>query len=881
MRAGAYNLGFLALGNTPESNAFIKWWEDKLEYGAVSDPARGLFTDQKWIDLAPGMFGGFAILRDAGYNAAYWNLPHRSITFKNNQWFANDVPLRFFHFSGFDPINPKPFSKHQDRLTLDTIGDAKKLALIYAQKVISYGLSESRKLSYAFGQFSNGSSIPNALRFLFRENEDVRFQAGDNPFEAFHFFIHGEIAGLPVIMYAIWLEHQHLQRAFPDPIGIHRLAYFHWFSESGAVEIGIPEIYVLPIRTELKKMKEAVFDQQKQSPLISELPSYKPSIWARALVFLHKRATGGVIHHARLTQYQQVTNPIDFFKLGYAQFRGSKWADKLGLSLSNKPKLNPLQITLRFQTNSKIAPTNIVRRHANNFSGLYTEENQTAWWVGRQARFILYEPECKTIQIAGIFFPELIEKVNGQRTMELAIGFNDLPRKTVLVNTHLFEIEIEIDELPQTWPAVLHIIPSTSFVPKDIELNDDSRRLSIQIANVRVNQKIIFNALNFKTAKKSEPNITPGVNVIGYAKSEHGVGQSLRQFTHALDHENIAHVVIDFNKNNLSRTNDSLLDEKIVEAPSYDINVFHINADQMNEAEMQLPSHLFSRYNIGFWHWELPNMLPEHLSGFNLLNEVWVPTAFVQESVAKLSPIPVVKIPHAISFNISADVHRSQFGLPEDKFLFLMMYDFSSFQERKNPQATIDAYTLAFGLESKNVTLVIKTQNAHHHPKDSALLKDSLANRNDIIWINETLNRQDVYDLQSVCDCLVSLHRSEGYGLGPAEAMFLGKPVIATNWSGNTEFMRQDNSLPVNFELVTIQEDHGVYKAGQIWANPDIEHAAKCMREISTNKVLYQRISKAAERTMREEFSPQVIGNRIRQRLCFIQNEIIQKSHLI
>jgi len=84
LRAGAYNLGFLALGNLPASDDFIHWWEGKLEHGAASDQARGLFTDQRWVDLAPGMFGEFAILRDVGYNAAYWNLPHRPITRKNN-----------------------------------------------------------------------------------------------------------------------------------------------------------------------------------------------------------------------------------------------------------------------------------------------------------------------------------------------------------------------------------------------------------------------------------------------------------------------------------------------------------------------------------------------------------------------------------------------------------------------------------------------------------------------------------------------------------------------------------------------------------------------------------------------------------------------------
>jgi len=159
MRAGAYNLGFLALGNQPESDAFIQWWEEKLEFGAVSDPARGLFTDQKWIDLAPGMFGNFAILRDPGYNVAYWNLAHRPIKKVGSTYQVNNHPLRFFHFSGFDPINPKPFSKHQNRFDLETIGEAKSLALMYAKK---YFRMDSLNLENVLIRSENSAT---ALRF--------------------------------------------------------------------------------------------------------------------------------------------------------------------------------------------------------------------------------------------------------------------------------------------------------------------------------------------------------------------------------------------------------------------------------------------------------------------------------------------------------------------------------------------------------------------------------------------------------------------------------------------------------------------------------------------------------------------------------------------
>ncbi|GGC63407.1 glycosyltransferase family 4 protein [Undibacterium terreum] len=857
MRAGSYNLGFLALGSLPASDAFIKWWEDKLEYGAVSDPARGLFTDQKWVDMAPGMFGGFAVLRDPGYNVAYWNLPHRPVTREDGVWLSDGRPLRFFHFSGFDPQNPQPFSKHQNRLTLDTIGEARELALEYARRVLGHGLAEFRKRKYAFGSFSDGTPIPNALRVLYREDADVRFQAGEDPFDAGSYFVHGEAGSLPTILRGLWLEHQHLQRAFPDPLGSSRRAFYHWFAEAGGVEVGVPEAYILPVRRALGVLR-------------ADGPQYKPSIWARGLVFIHKKATGGKLGAARLRQYQKVTGPIAFMQLGFEQFRGSRWAKKVGLDLPTTARLDPLQAASS-HSNAGGIPLVSARHRTVRFSGLYAEPGQDAWWVGRQARFVTNRVTSTRIRLQGIHHGDLHQRAHGKPELSISIGFNDEPRSSVTVWPGRFDVTVELELLPETWPATLHVLPEASCIPKDLGLGEDTRRLSVQLSDVSIGETSIFNAVRQSTGGKDPTQAVQGVNVIGYARSEHGVGQSLRQFTGALDATAIPNVVIDFNNNNNSRVQDRSLEHRIVTDAVHGINVFHINADQMPEAEMHLPSHLFSRYNIGFWHWELPDMLEEHLAGFNTLNEVWVPTGFVQEAIAKRSPIPVVRMPHAIHFTVSPDASRARFSLPEDKFLFLMMYDFSSYQERKNPQAALDAFDQAFSKDNGKVALVIKTQNAQFHNADVAALRDRLGGRKDVIWINETLSRQEVYDLQSVCDALVSLHRSEGYGLGPAEAMFLGKPVIATNWSGNTEFMRPQNSLPVNYTLVKIQKDLGVYKAGQTWAEADVGHAASLMRQIVEDEGLRARISAEARRTMVEEYSPAVIGQRISARLEHIQ----------
>lgn len=872
MRAGAYNLGFLAVGSLPASDDFIAWWADKLEYGAVVDIPQGLFTDQKWIDLAPGMFGGFAILRDPGYNLAYWNLPHRPVTTAHGAWFAGGQPLRFFHFSGFDPLNPQPFSKHQDRLDLDTIGPAKELALDYARRLIANGFASAKGQPYAFGRFRDGTPIPMAVRVLYRQTAEVRDKAGAFPFDAVDYFTEGSVGGLPIILRGAWVHYEHIRRAFPDALGAGRRAYYQWFADAGCTEIGIADAFVAPIRAALQSAAAAAAAAPPPPPTGIRTGL---SIWARALIFAHKRATGGRLGHERLWQYQQVKGPSTFFKLGFAQFRASRWAHKVGLGRPYKAELDPMQVDGVVTPGTiTIEQTERKHRYFGEYSGLYVEPGRDMWWLGRQARIAVAHSDSTKVRLRGRHDGDMHRRAHGKSELNVVIGFEGQEFTSFLVGSGEFDVTIDLKGLPEQWPAVLRLIPEAVFVPSEMGINADERPLSIQLRDIHCGAGLVFDVAASKAPPAAPSLDSIGVNVIGYARSEHGLGQSLRQFVHALDADGMPHVVIDFNVNNSSRVEDRSMDARIVNDPVFPINVFHINADQMPEAEINLPSQLFTRYNIGFWHWELPEMLEQHLAGFNSLNEVWVPTGFVQEAVAKSSPIPVVRMPHTIDFAVSPDASRKRFKLPEDTFLFLMMYDFSSYQERKNPQAALDAFEQAFATADDKVGLVIKTQNAQFHSKDVEALQAKLAGRKDIYWINETLPRQDVYDLQSVCDCLLSLHRSEGYGLGPAEAMFLGKPVIATNWSGNTEFMHPHNSLLVNYKLVKIAKDVGVYKAGQTWADPDVAHAASLMRQVVADPQLRQRISMEARRTMVEQYSPAVVGQRIRARLAFIQRNL-------
>jgi glycosyltransferase involved in cell wall biosynthesis len=226
-------------------------------------------------------------------------------------------------------------------------------------------------------------------------------------------------------------------------------------------------------------------------------------------------------------------------------------------------------------------------------------------------------------------------------------------------------------------------------------------------------------------------------------------------------------------------------------------------------------------------------------------------------------------MPHAIGFSVPNGLSRADLGLPDGKFLFLMMYDMHSHQSRKNPQAAVEAFRRAFP-DAARVGLVIKTMNAETYPREWAKLEKHLASLPGITLINTMLSRQEVYNLESLCDCFVSLHRSEGFGLGLAESMYLGKPTLATNWSGNVDFMNESNSCPVRYTLVKLEQDYGPYHKGQHWAEADCDHAAWYMKKLVEDADFRRRIADAGQHTIRTDFSYEAVGKMYRRRLSII-----------
>ncbi|WP_085524180.1 glycosyltransferase family 4 protein [Tuberibacillus sp. Marseille-P3662] len=364
-----------------------------------------------------------------------------------------------------------------------------------------------------------------------------------------------------------------------------------------------------------------------------------------------------------------------------------------------------------------------------------------------------------------------------------------------------------------------------------------------------------------------------GINLIGYARTESGIGQSCRLAAGAMDSAGLPFGILN-HAANPSRKRDLTWIHKEMRRPIYNTNLFHINADEMIRGWQtgRLSERLFrDKYNIGYWHWELPSFPEDWRTGFQLVDEIWVPSSFVYQAIVSKTDKPVIKMPHAIDVDVDQTITRRHFKLPDHRFLFLMMYDALSYRERKNPKAAITAFKKAFGHDHANVGLVIKVNAANHRNRELHELKRWIDHQDHIYIMPQILDRRHVNALIHVTDALVSLHRSEGFGLPLAEAMYLGKPVIGTNWSGNTDFMNQSNAYPVPYTLTSVGDNYGPYSANQQWAEPDTDHAAACMRELYFNPKQAQSLGQKGLETMKTDYAPEVMGEKIKTRLQTIE----------
>lgn len=817
LRSGSYNLGFIAIRRDSETERFLGWWQVKLYDQCVVDLPRGLFVDQRWIDLVPGLFDGVFIVREPGYNVAYWNLLHRPVRRTRNKGYAvNGSPLYFFHFSGFDPDHPHRFSRHQNRFTLDDIGEAQGLVLGYRDELMARGYAECKRWPYAFGTFANGSPIPDMGRPAHHEMPEVVRRIAD-PFsdEGFRAFVglwneplagpDGRPTGITRFAYRIYRARTDVQAAMPNIFGGDLVRFLNWMLSSGRAEHNVDPVFVEPIVEALRASHQigpvdSISSVSRMNPLVNGRivqALLQSGIWVNGDEVTDLSALNDLIengdaklHLTRLAKavYQSRPDLQLFFPdpCGRDGIRFLAWFLTYGV---HEYRLSDsLAAPLRKQWGAIVDSLNAPQRIW--FRLVLTAMRSSLYWRSR-AR----------VALDGFGFA---------RT-----------RLSARLSNHRYQAAGE----------------ATSEVA-------GRRRSGLVLDN-------------------------PGINLVGYLKSEMGVGESVRCALRAARAAQVPTSVRTVDSQGPYRLEDHSAGKTDRHFP-HPVNLVHVNADQAENIAARLGSEFLSnRYNIGFWAWELEEFPERWLSSFDLFDEIWTPSTFCQQSIAKKSPIPVVRIPHAIELDASRSLDRSSYSIPCDRFVFLSAFDLLSVFERKNPLAVVQAFSHAFGPDDR-CHLVLKINHAEHRPDEMAKIVAAAAGL-PVTILDSTLNRSQVNDLIDACDCVVSLHRSEGFGLVLAEGMYLGKPVIATAYSGNLDFMTPENSFLVGYRLVPVPRGCAPYDEGCLWAEPRHEDAIEQMRVVARSPDVRQARAERGRDRIRQEFSAHAVGCLMRERLAHIR----------
>ena len=371
------------------------------------------------------------------------------------------------------------------------------------------------------------------------------------------------------------------------------------------------------------------------------------------------------------------------------------------------------------------------------------------------------------------------------------------------------------------------------------------------------------------TSPEPPPPLRQGVNIIGYFTAELGVGEGGRGMLATLGELDEPCAVV--NETSTSNRQRHHVDRSWSDWTDHDVNIICVNSDQTPRIVDRLGDRLRpDQYTVGMWAWELEVFPPEMLVGVPYVDEVWINSHHAAAAVQRAVPeLPVYVVLPPVQRYPMAPPGPHPLGIDAD-FSFLFCFDVNSSIERKNPEGVVRAFRTAFPPGS-GPTLIIKSHNGRFDQLELERLRYEARDRTDIHIIDAVLDVGELRRLIATCGCYVSLHRAEGFGYTMAEAMLAGVPVIATRYSGNLEFMDDDNSFLVAAGRGEVAATWGPYPAGAVWAEPDLDDAARLMRLVHDDADQRKVVAERGRRDIEQLHSPLARAPLVAARLAAIR----------
>jgi glycosyltransferase involved in cell wall biosynthesis len=971
MKSGVWNCGFIALRNDDDGQRLARWWADRLLTQCRSDVASNLFTDQRWIDLAPCFVTEVLRLRHPGYNAAYWNLPYRRLSGDpESGWRADDGALVFFHFSGFAIDKPDTLSRYDTRFTHHDSAPLAALCALYAGRVRANGWERIRSAPYAFARFPDGRPNERTMRrWLLRAIDDRRLNPRRPLAISAAFFDQAdeEAAGRGIVLtrlaHQLWRDRIDLQRAFDLTLPSQAAAYRDWLAGGEAERQGVSAQSIAAVADLLPGGQpaweawasgdveltsgsdgpalDAIGQATSHTPppwpsIAEELPTGEDTAAAVGFVsgqVIARMPDGDVAldRQAALAWERRDDVRRGFPLRSEADVRGYVcWAMTQGvLEAAIEPALldagfiatlaaptaaaalyGDVPITLLMQLTRGVETDRRQLTDFDRFPGERRGRLSHALWFAliAPARFHWPEPFFAAVrdwlrQPSNVTIPTPSHEPAGEpHTVSRGLMAiwelrADVQRRFPLqsaagVRAYLHWAAFQ--GLPELGITAAAIDPGllawlagpaagTPGISEQVAavyaLRDDVRRrfdisapggvAAVQAWGERYFAGEYHHVLGIagETPPAEPIVIRKAVALTGQWSVPSGRGEDVRGTVQALLAVGFTDFVV------IDRDRDCLVDAggAILAAGvrlTVAVNIIHLNANTAFEDWRFLRHMVVAERTVSWWAWELERLPTAWRHAFTFADEIWASTNFAHAAFAREAARPVRLVPLAVSADDVGDLatdpgdqvaSRAALGIADSTTLYFFAFDYRSYIARKNPEGVIAAFLEAFPQGGEPACLLIKTQGAAQAPAAARRLRALVADSRIRLW-DSTLDRAAMLRLIADCNCYVSLHRSEGFGRGPAEAMLLGKPVILTDYSGTRDFADAACALPIRCSQRPVGAS--LYPGGedQNWAEPSVSDAARAMRWVMDHPQGAAALGARARARIAALYAPDVVG---------------------